>query len=69
MTGNFRFDPMSEEDGRRYRIEIDGESFYVVLTPTSITAAYAYENREENIKQRLLLEKFCSALTKAMGGE
>lgn len=69
MTGNFRFDPMSEEDGRRYRIEIDGESFYVVVTSTSIMCAYAYENREENIKQRLLLEKFCTELTRAMGGE
>lgn len=54
------------DEGSRYRIRIDGVSYYVVLTDVSISVSYAYENREEDIKTRTVLEKFCSELSKIM---
>jgi len=54
------------DDGKRYRIKIDGVSWYVILTDVSISVSYAYENREENIKTRTILEKFCTKLSTIM---
>jgi len=54
------------DDGKRYRIRIDGVSYYVVLTDVSISVSYAYENREENVKTRTVLEKFCEKLSTIM---
>ena len=63
------FDSEGVEDGRRYRIKIDGKSYYVWVGEASVSVAYAYENREDNIKTRTVLEKFCSELSKIMQGE
>lgn len=54
------------DDGKRYRIRIDDVSYYVILTDVSISVSYAFENREENIKTRTVLEKFCTGLSKIM---
>lgn len=55
-----------DEDGKRYRIRIDGVSYYVFMSDVAVSVAYAYENREENIKTRTVLEKFCAELSKIM---
>lgn len=62
-------DPEFVDDGKRYRVKIDSRSYYVILTPTSVQIAYAYENREEDIKTRTVLEKFCQELSKIMEAE
>ena len=54
------------EDGSRYKIRIDGINYYVFLSDTSLSVSYAYENREENITTRTILEKFCAKLSKIM---
>ena len=54
------------EDGKRYRIRIEGVSYYVIMSDESVSVSYAYENREENIKTRTVLEKFCQELSKIM---
>ena len=54
------------EDGKRYRIRIEGVSYYVSMSDESVSVAYAYENREENIKTRTILEKFCQELSTIM---
>lgn len=54
------------DDGKRYRVVIDSRSYYVIMTPTSVQVAYSYENREEDIKTRTVLEKFCQELSKIM---
>ena len=54
------------DDGKRYKLDIDGVNFYVLLTDVSVSVHYAYENREENIKTRTILEKFCAGLSKIM---
>ena len=54
------------DDGKRYRIRIDGTSYYVFMSDEAVSVAYAYENREENIKTRTVLEKFCQELSKIM---
>ena len=57
------------DDGKRYRIKIEGVSYYVIITDVSISVSYAYENREENIKTRTILEKFCERISKIMQEE
>lgn len=54
------------DEGKRYKIVIDGVNYYVLLTDISVSVHYAYENREENIKTRTVLEKFCAGLSKIM---
>ena len=54
------------EDATRYVIDIDGVSYYVLISETSISVYYAHENREENIKTRTVLEKFCAGISKLM---
>ena len=63
------FDAEAVEDGRRYRIKIDGKSYYVWVGEASVSVAYAFENREDDIKTRTVLEKFCTELSKIMKGE
>lgn len=60
------FESEAVEDGKRYRIKIDGNSYYVWLSDISVSVAYAYENREDNIKTRTILEKFCAELSRVM---
>ena len=54
------------DEGKRYRVRIEGVSYYVFMSDESVSVAYAYENREENIKTRTILEKFCQELSKIM---
>lgn len=63
------FAPEAVEDGKRYRVKIEGRSYYVLLTETSVTVSYQYENWEEDIKTRTILEKFCAALSNIMRKE
>jgi len=58
--------PPDVEDGKRYRIKIDGRSYYVVLTDQSISVAFAFENRQDEAKTRSILEQFCNAVSKIM---
>ena len=60
------FESEEVEDGKRYRIKIDGASYYVWLADTSVSVAFAFENREENIRTRTVLEKFCTELSRVM---
>lgn len=68
MSGN-PYDPEFLDDGKRYRVKIDDRSYYVIFTPISVSVAYAFENREEDIKTRTILEKFCTELSKIMEAE
>ena len=54
------------EEGQRYRIVIDSVKFYVWMSDVSVSVSYAYENREESIKTRTVLEKFCAELSRIM---
>ena len=53
-------------NGKRYRIRIDDVNYYVWLSDTSVSVSYAFENREEQIKTRTILEKFCVELSRIM---
>lgn len=54
------------EDAKRYVVDIDDVKYYVLISPTSISAYYAHENREDNIQTRTVLEKFCAGISKLM---
>lgn len=54
------------EDATRYKIYIDGVAYYVIVSETAISVHYAFENREENIETRKILEKFCAGVSQLM---
>lgn len=68
-TDRAPFSAETVEDGKRYRIKIKGRTYYVILTQTSVTLSYQYENWEEDINTRTILEKFCAKLSEIMEAE
>lgn len=57
------------EEGKRIRFEINGERYYVTGTRAAdggidFTPTVPFENRPEMIKERLVVEKLCSELSK-----
>jgi hypothetical protein len=60
---------MSEEDCKRHRVELrNGDNFYFMMGENFIQCCPPNENRPENLKTRMLLDDFCDAITKVMGG-
>ena len=53
-------------EGLRHRIEISGENYYILLTDNHLDLTLPYENRPENIEQRVLLNTLCKEISKLM---
>ena len=49
--------------GKRKKIVIDNENFYITITPNSVTATIPHENRDENMKLRQLIDSICETIT------
>jgi len=59
---------MSEEC-KRHKVTLrNGENFYFIMGNDFIQCSPPFENRPENMKTRMLLDDFCDAITKVMGG-
>lgn len=52
----------------RYRVVVDDFHFYFMLGDDFVQVVPNKENRPENIRERKVLDAFCNALTKVMGG-
>ena len=57
---------IKHDSGRRYIVSINGVDYYLLVTPYSVNISYEFENREENIMVRSILEQFCACLTNLM---
>ena len=58
-----------EEDCKRFRIKLrNGTNMYFTLGDNFVQASPPFENRPENMETRMLLDDFCDAITKALGG-
>ena len=54
---------------KRHKVTLrDGSNFYFIMGKDFIQCSPPFENRPENVKTRMLLDDFCDAITKAMGG-
>jgi len=49
--------------GKRKKIVIDNENFYITITPNSVTATVPFENRPENLKLRQIIDSICETIT------
>lgn len=47
------------EDGLRRRVEIDGKNYYMFVSHTTIDITVPDENRDDNLKQRTILDELC----------
>ncbi len=57
------------DDCARHRVVMkDGTRFYFILGKDFIQCTPPFENRPENLKTRMILDSFCDAVTKALGG-
>jgi hypothetical protein len=54
------------DSGIRRRVEIDGENYYIVVTPNSVTITTPFENRPENIQRRLVIDRLADEITATM---
>ena len=59
---------MEGEKAIRKRIEIDGENLYLIVWKTGAEATVPHENRPENLKLRIIVDKICSEITEIQGG-
>lgn len=60
---------MKYEECKRHVIKLrNGDNFYFMLGKDFIQCCPPFENRPENLETRMLLDDFCEAVTKAMGG-
>ena len=52
--------------GKRRKETIDGENYYILLTDTHLDITTPFENRPENIKQRVIINHLCKSISKLM---
>lgn len=54
-------------DGKRRRVEIGGENYYILLSDEHLDITIPYENRKgANERQRVLINKLCKEVSKLM---
>jgi len=57
------------EDCKRHKVVLDdGSNFYFMMGEDFIQCCMPFENHPDNKETRKLLNNFCDAITKAMGG-
>lgn len=52
--------------GKRRRIEIAGENYYLFVGDRHVDCTIPHENRPENIEQRVLINTLCKEISKLM---
>lgn len=52
--------------GKRRRIEIAGENYYIFVGDSHVDVTLPYENRPEHIEQRVLVNTLCKEISKLM---
>jgi len=52
--------------GKRRRVEINGENYYLLLSDNHIDITVPFENRPENVETRVLLNTLCKEISKLM---
>lgn len=52
--------------GKRRRIEIAGQNYYIFVGDSHVDVTLPYENRPENIEQRVLVNTLCKEISKLM---
>lgn len=55
--------------GKRRKVVINGENFYLTVGENFIEATVPYENRPDNQELRQIVETLCQTATVLMGGE
>ena len=57
------------QDCKRHVLKLrNGDNMYFMIGENFIQACPPFENREENLDTRMLIDDFCDAITKVMGG-
>lgn len=67
MTEQAQMDTQDKQIGKRRRIKIDGQNYYMFVSHTTIDITMPEENRDDNLDQREILDQLClhaSALLK-----
>ena len=52
--------------GKRKRIELWDQNWYLTVTKTSVDITVPFENRPEQLDLRLTVERLCSEISKLM---
>lgn len=52
--------------GKRKRVELWGQNFYLTVTRNSVDITVPYENRPEQLELRLTIDKLCKEITSLM---
>ena len=57
------------KDCKRHSVELrSGDTMYFMMGEDFIQCCPPFENRPENLQTRMILDDFCDAVTKVMGG-
>ena len=57
------------KDCKRHSVELrSGDTMYFMMGDDFIQCCPPFENRPENLQTRMILDDFCDAVTKVMGG-
>lgn len=52
--------------GKRKKVVIDNENFYITITPTSVTATVPFENRKEKETLRQIIDSLMDQITETL---
>ena len=57
------------KDCKRHSVELrNGDTMYFMMGEDFIQCCPPFENRPENLQTRMILDDFCDAVTKILGG-
>jgi len=57
------------KDCKRHSVELrSGDTMYFMMGDDFIQCCPPFENRPENLQTRMILDDFCDAVTKILGG-
>lgn len=69
MTAEEEDERPAIQDCKRHKAVLrNGSNFYFIMGKDFIQCSPPFENRPENYKIRMILDDFCDAITKSLGG-
>ena len=54
------------DDTRRYRFDVEGHDYYLIMDRKFCMVKYPYENRRDDMQQRVALERLCEKITEVL---